>query len=189
MPRLMPRVLEIEGHLELRVLAPRHARRLHRLIAANRASLAAWLPWADGGVALRDVRRYIAEQHHLSVTGGGLAAGIWEAGELCGVVALHHIDWADLLAELGYWVDTHHRGAGLATRAAGRVAKHAFDSLGLHRLEIRCAAGNQASRTVAERLGFALEGTLRDARRLGDGFHDEVIYGLLAGEQGDRLAP
>ena len=175
-----PRVLEIGEGEQLRPLAPRHARRLHRLIAANRASLAEWLPWAAGEVTLTEVRRYIALQRRLATATGAVTAGIWVDGRLAGVAALHHVDPVHAHAAIGYWVDAAHRGAGLAGRSAGRLARYAFSELGLHRLEIRCAAGNEASRAVAEHLGFALEGRLRDARLIGGRYHDEVVYGLLA---------
>ena len=175
-----PRVLEIGEGEQLRILAPRHARRLHRLIAANRVSLAAWLPWAEGEVTLAEVRRYIAEQRRLAAATGAVTAGIWVEGTLAGVVALHRVKPAHAHASLGYWVDAGHRGTGLAGRSAARLVRHAFADLRLHRLEIRCAAENRASRAVAERLGFILEGVLHDARLVGGRFHDEAVYGLLA---------
>ncbi len=184
----VPRTLVIADAEELRLLTRRHARRLHRLIVANRESLAAWLPWA-AAVSLPEVRRYAARQRRLAASTGAFAAGIWVDGALAGVAALHHVDAAGGGGELGYWVAASHRGGGLAARAGHRLVEHAFGVLGLHRLEIRCAAGNLAGRAVAERLGFVLEGCLREARRLGGAYQDEVVYGLLASEHRTRLAP
>ncbi len=44
------------------------------------------------------------------------------------------------------------------------------------------AEGNPASRKVAERAGFAEEGTLRGAIPIPGGRADTVVYGLLIGE-------
>lgn len=52
--------------------------------------------------------------------------------------------------------------------------------MNLNRIELRCAAGNEPSKRVAERLGFALEGVLRQDEYLHDLFVDQHVYGLLA---------
>jgi RimJ/RimL family protein N-acetyltransferase len=35
---------------------------------------------------------------------------------------------------------------------------------------------------LSRRLGFSYEGTLRQALRLSDGYHDDAVYGVLAEE-------
>jgi len=47
-------------------------------------------------------------------------------------------------------------------------------------VEIRAATGNRRSRAIPERLGFAAEGTLRAAERLGERRLDHVVYAMLA---------
>lgn len=51
---------------------------------------------------------------------------------------------------------------------------------GIARAEIRTSVENRRSRAVAERLGFAHEGTLRSALPVGDRRHDLAVYGLVA---------
>ncbi|MGW2212588.1 GNAT family N-acetyltransferase [Streptomyces sp. NPDC001781] len=63
--------------------------------------------------------------------------------------------------ELGYWAAREHRGRGYVTEAASAVARWAFSALSVDRLEWRAEVGNSASRAVAERLGFTVEGVLR----------------------------
>ncbi len=66
-------------------------------------------------------------------------------------------------AEIGFWAAKEHRGRGYVTEAALAVARWAFTDLGTGRLEWRAEVGNHASRAVAERAGFTVEGTLRAA--------------------------
>jgi RimJ/RimL family protein N-acetyltransferase len=64
-------------------------------------------------------------------------------------------------AEIGYWVDPRARGRGVATDAVRAICAWAFRRLGLDLIEWRAEVGNDASRRVAEKAGFLMEGTLR----------------------------
>jgi RimJ/RimL family protein N-acetyltransferase len=64
-------------------------------------------------------------------------------------------------AEIGYWVDPRARGRGVATDAARALCAWAFRRLDLDLIEWRAEVGNDASRRVAEKAGFLMEGSLR----------------------------
>lgn len=64
-------------------------------------------------------------------------------------------------AGVGYWVDAAARQRGVATGAVRAACGWAFTTLGLDLIEWRCEVGNAASRRVAEKAGFHIEGTLR----------------------------
>ncbi|MEV5339861.1 GNAT family N-acetyltransferase [Streptomyces sp. NPDC052676] len=66
-------------------------------------------------------------------------------------------------AELGFWATKRHRGNGYITEATRAVCHWAFTRIPVDRLEWRAEVGNTASRAVAQRAGFTLEGTLRAA--------------------------
>lgn len=89
-------------------------------------------------------------------------------------------------AEVGYWVHPAVRGRGVATEAVGMIARHALTpqsegGLGLRRLSLARAEGNDASGAVAERAGFSEFGVASSAERLGDGsWADLHWYELLA---------
>lgn len=52
----------------------------------------------------------------------------------------------------------------------------------MNRIEIRCADANVRSRAIPERLGFKLEGVLRQALCRHLQIYDDIIYGLLKEE-------
>jgi ribosomal-protein-serine acetyltransferase len=62
------------------------------------------------------------------------------------------------------------------------VSGFAVENVGLHRIVVRCAVGNERSVRVAERLGFRREGLLREAHYVGGRFLDQHIYSLLRHE-------
>lgn len=64
-------------------------------------------------------------------------------------------------AEIGFWTAKEHRGRGCTAEAVTAVAQWAFTVLGVQRLEWLAIVGNEASRSVADRVGFTFEGTLR----------------------------
>ncbi|MGV9994978.1 GNAT family N-acetyltransferase [Streptomyces sp. NPDC003374] len=82
-------------------------------------------------------------------------------GDLVGVLGITMRSLGE--AEIGYWCTKEHRGNGYVTEAARAAARWAFTDVAVDRLEWRAEVGNHASRAVAERLGFTLEGTLRSA--------------------------
>jgi ribosomal-protein-serine acetyltransferase len=83
-------------------------------------------------------------------------------------------------AELGYWVDADAEGHGLVRRGLERVIRHLLDDLKVRRIEIRTSTHNTRSRALSERLGFSLEGVVREAIQVGDNIHDVALYSLLA---------
>jgi RimJ/RimL family protein N-acetyltransferase len=83
-------------------------------------------------------------------------------------------------AEIAYWLVPAARGRGIATRALRLVRDWSFDVDGLVRLELRTHPDNEASRRVAERAGFSMEGVRRAWDLDRDGSRvDDVFYALL----------
>ncbi|MFZ1285873.1 MAG: GNAT family protein [Candidatus Phosphoribacter sp.] len=68
---------------------------------------------------------------------------------------------------------------GYGTEATMLVRDFAFGPLGLHRLTLQVAAGNERARQVYRRAGFQQEGLRRQARRLGEGWEDVLEMALI----------
>lgn len=87
-------------------------------------------------------------------------------------------------AEIGYWGVREHRGHGYVTEAAVAVSLWTFTRMSVHRVEWRAEVGNRASRAVAERAGFLVEGTLRSAYNRKGVLRDCWIGSLLPSDLG-----
>lgn len=77
------------------------------------------------------------------------------------VAAMSSITRGEGAAEIGFWAAKPHRGRGYVTEALRAVAHWAFTRAGVERLEWRAEVGNDASRAVAEKAGFVIEGIQR----------------------------
>ena len=85
-------------------------------------------------------------------------------------------------AEIGYSVAPWARGRGVGTTAVRLACRWGFDVLELPRIEWQADVGNVASRRLAEKVGFVVEGTCRK-RLLHRGERvDGWIGSLLPGE-------
>jgi ribosomal-protein-serine acetyltransferase len=174
--------LRIDATVTLTALRARDAEPVFSLIDGNRAHLRQWLPFVDDAQDATDTQRFILDVSRLADEGRGMAAGIWADGSLAGVIGLMEVNQRNRNAEIGYWLGAEHQGRGVVTRACSALVSYAFETMGLHRVEIYCAPDNARSRRVPERLGFAVEGTLRDAEWLYDHYVDNVLYAMLAAE-------
>lgn len=87
-----------------------------------------------------------------------------DEGQFVGAMALvrlQQLRTPERQAELGYWTAKERRGRGYTAEAGREVARWAFRELGVERLEWVADAANTASRAVALKIGFVMEGTLR----------------------------
>jgi ribosomal-protein-serine acetyltransferase len=164
---------------DLRLLEEADADELHRLIEANRAYLAAWMPWAADQTP-EGTREFIALTRRQAEAREGFQAALVSDGTIVGMAGFHAVNWPHRSGTIGYWLDEGHQGRGLMTRAVRDLVDYAFTEWELHRVEIRAATQNRRSRAIPERLGFREEGVLREAERIGDRYNDLVVYAMLA---------
>lgn len=98
---------------------------------------------------------------------------------LIGSVALHHPDFIHRRAEIGYALGRAHWGHGYMQEALKAVLTCVFEVLNFHRLEADVDPRNEASIRTLERLGFQLEGYLRERWQVSGEIQDALFYGLI----------
>lgn len=82
-------------------------------------------------------------------------------------------------AEIGFALHPDVWGTGVFQAAARLLMKFAFDSMRLHRLEIRIDVDNRRAHGAVCRLGALPEGMLHAAYAKGGRYCDSVLYCLL----------
>jgi RimJ/RimL family protein N-acetyltransferase len=141
-----------------------------------------FLPWVaeEPGLQSAEVRCRSAEANFLLRTDLPYLAFERQTGKLIGSVGLHRTDWQLPKTEVGYWIRTGSSGRGYATEGVVALTSWALEQLGAQRVELVTDEANLASRRVAERSGFALEGICRNVQRAPDGtLRSNCIYAKL----------
>jgi len=109
-----------------------------------------------------------------------------EGDLVIGTCTLFRIHREHRRCELGYVLRRDQWGQGLANEALSALVNHAFGAMGLHRLEADIDPRNAGSIRSVERLGFKLEGHLRERYFVAGEIQDSLIYALLAPEWKSR---
>jgi ribosomal-protein-serine acetyltransferase len=172
-------LLIVDNDITLRELYEKDAEALFQLTDANRAYLRAWLPWLDQNQSIENTKWFIQSATEQARNGGAAQFGIWFRNELAGVIGYHRINTSNRSATIGYWIAENRQGHGIVTRSCAKLVEDAFATRQLNRVEIRCAVENKKSRAIPERLGFTLEGVLRQKEFVYGHFNDMAVYALL----------
>lgn len=169
----------VNPQTELRLIGREHSAELFKLFEENREHLRRWHPWVDHLRSVEAVERAIGSWQQLCVQKRACHAGIWFQGRFCGMVSYLNVDCTNRWTPLCYWLDAAHQGQGIMTACCRAMVAHGFATWRLNRITIECATENTRSRAIAERLGFKLEGIVREVQWLHDRFVDAAMYGLL----------
>jgi len=152
---------------------------LHELIEANRAYLAAWLPWA-AEQSFDDTFEYIRKAQVQLEANDGFPVAVLVEERIAGIVDYVAIDWQERSARIGYWLAAEYQGCGTMTAAVAALTDHAFAAWELARVSIWVATGNARSRAIPERLGYRQEAILPEAHRVGGRDLDLAVYSMTA---------
>ena len=126
--------------------------------------LKVWMPWAQQMPTLEESESYVRRAQCQFLAREELTLFLFLKGTdtMVGSSGLHRIDWDIPKFEIGYWCRKRFQGQGCITESTEAITQFAFETFGAKRVEIRCDSKNVRSRRIPNRLGFKLEGTLRN---------------------------
>ena len=153
-----------DGELLLRPLERGDRDALYEAVVESIEQVSPWLPWCHVGYAITETEAFIESSITAWVQQAHFPLAIFDAhsGQYFGGTGVNHIDRQNRLGCIGYWVRTSATGRGIASRAVRLVARFAFETLQLSRIEIVARPENMASRRVAEKAGAKLETIARN---------------------------
>jgi RimJ/RimL family protein N-acetyltransferase len=133
--------------------------------------------WHARSMTTGEAEEWIAAAH---ASWAAETASSWAVdldGVLAGRMTLK-LDPGEGTAVAAYWTRDRAGGRGVASHALLLATRWAF-SIGVHRVELQHSTLNPASCRVADKAGFALEGTRREAALHADGHHDMHLHARI----------
>lgn len=151
--------------LLIRMPQPGDGKSLCEAVNASIEELKPWMKWAQNEHSEYESELVIRETHIMFLRREKLRFLIFlkDTGQFIGSSSLHNIDWDLRKYEIGYWIDTRYSGKGYMTEAVKGICDFAFNQLDARRLEILCDTKNSKSKLIPERLGFELEGIMKNS--------------------------
>ena len=129
---------------------------------------------------------YVDEALRQQAAGTALPFALVEprSGRAMGSTRFGNYDAASARVEIGWtWVARDWQRTRVNTEAKYLLLRHAFESLGMERVELRTDAINARSRAAILRIGATQEGVLRRHQRTWDGrLRDTVFFSILSEE-------
>jgi ribosomal-protein-alanine N-acetyltransferase len=149
------------------------------LLSLHQRSQALHFPWVFPALTAEACKAYINRCQNPDFA--GLLICDPETQQIIGVANLSQIFYkAFQNAYLGYYADINFAGQGLMFEGMQLVIDHAFNTLGLHRIEANIQPGNFASIRLVKRLGFTKEGFSRRYLKVNDKWCDHERWALTA---------
>lgn len=178
--------LTVDDEILLRLVEEKDLDEHYALLDANRAHIGAWETWVQTVTyqGQLDYIRFMLEQY---AAGHGFTCGIWWHSRpdidytLAGNISYRSTP-DNRTAEIGYWLGLRYTGRGIVTRATGALVEYALHVDNKNRVLIQTTADNLRSRAVAERLGFTLDGIIRQEMNIYGRLKDRAVYTMLADE-------
>ena len=174
--------IQVDETTSLEFLEEIHTESLLNVVNANRSYLREWLPWVDQMQTVANFAYYISDTKKRAAEKTDFSYAIIMDKNIVGRIGLHHINHQNRIGEIGYWLADGLQGRGIMHECCKAIINHAFKELGINRIEIKCATGNNKSRAIAEKLQFKQEGILRQAELLNGKLIDLYLYALLKEE-------
>lgn len=173
--------IPVDSDLYLRLATVDDAPFLYHLINTHRAYLREWLPFIDYSMSVLDTKAYLRAVTDSKNIAEEVYVILYQKS-IAGIIGFKGIDHVNRKTEIGYWLSATLQGQGIMRRSCKAMLRHAFEEMGMNRVQIKVGIGNTKSSRIPQALNFKSEGVQRDGEYLNGHFHDLEIYSLLLRE-------
>ncbi len=180
----------VTPQLIIRCYHPADAPLLAASVTESLEHLLPWMPWAAAEPEPIDTKVERLRQFRAKFDlNQDFIYGIFNPQEnrLLGGTGLH-TRIGDSALEIGYWIHKDFTNRGYATETSAALTKVAFEVSKVQRVEIHCSVENVRSAAVPRKLGFTLDGTLRQRSFANGHMSDHMIWSIMSEEYPGSLA-
>ena len=171
--------IQVDENISLQPITISHADSMMDLINANRIYLRQWLPWVDNMRTIENAKANIEDCALRAAAKTDFTFVIMFNNKMAGRIGIHHVNQQNKIGEIGYWLADNMQGHGIITKSCVALISYGFQTLGLNRIEIKCATGNVKSKAVADKLKFKFEAVLIEAELVNGKFLDLYQFAML----------
>ncbi len=158
----------------------------HLLSAAALDAPEVWIYTLMGADTPEGLRRYIDYALAQRARNDAYPFVVWDkrSGRCAGSTRFYHMDFRHGVTNIGYtWYGPAFWGTGLNSHCKHLMLAHAFDAMGMERVEFRADVLNARSIAALRRLGAREEGVLRSHYLLPSGRRrDSLVMSILREE-------
>lgn len=175
----MPADDRVHAELLFRPYRPEDAEALYQAARESAGEgFSEWMPWCHADYSPEESRSYAHSRPAAWERGEDYSLAVFDphTGDLVAGCGLNQLSHEHGFANLGYWVRRSRWGRGIAVGCIRAASRLAFEQLGLGRVEIVVAVGNESSRRAAEKSGAWYEGVLRNRLVLHGARHDAWMF-------------
>ena len=106
-------------------------------------------------------------------------------GEYIGRCSIIKIDWKNSVAEVGIFLGRPYWSQGYGTDAMRVLVRFIFNEMNMNKIKLHVFSFNERAKRVYEKIGFKVEGILRQELFREGRYHDVIVMGLLKSEWED----
>jgi ribosomal-protein-serine acetyltransferase len=171
----------IQG-LELKDLQPDQAQPFFDHIEENRERYLDTIPFVKRTTSIEIMRENITRNLKRQEEGLSEFYTLWDRERMAGYFLIREIEKEAQWAEIGYMIGADWQGKGITSSICNMLIEELFDQYHMKKVVICCNDDNLASIGVANKLGFKLEGIIRNHYVVNNKLRNMCYYGLLKEE-------
>jgi len=173
--------ITVDDEISLHLVQEHHYHDLFTLIDQNRGYIGQHMAYL--AETKDEVHQLCLRSKTLFAESGALITAIYYHDQLAGMISVRDRTGGSISgAEIGYWLGEDFVGNGIITRATKTLTDYVFAHWDIQRVFLGITPQNKRSYAIAERLGFTLEGTIRNNDKINDEWVDYRIYAMLRGD-------